>query len=224
MDQEQRRSGEYSKMARYTGPKHKLARREGINLLDKTSKSLQRRLTVLPGAHGRKRTKRLSEFGQQLREKQKAKVVYGVLEKQFSNLVRNSQRMARIKSSSGEKKETGEVMVSLLETRLDNMVYRLGFAKTRFQARQYVSHGHILVNGKRVNIASSQVKKGDVVSISEKLKDNLQVLELLKEESYVLPFLELGKNRDSGKLVRMPKRSDLEVPFDTQLIIEYYSR
>src|SRR4051794_37488865 len=117
-------------MARYTGPKHKLARREGVNILDKTSNSLQRRLSVPPGVHGRKGKRRLSEFGQQLREKQKAKAMYGVLERQFSGLV---NRVAH------QKGDTGELLLSLLETRLDNVVYRLGFAKTRFMARQFVS-------------------------------------------------------------------------------------
>jgi small subunit ribosomal protein S4 len=109
-------------MARYTGPKHRLARKEGINVLDKTSASLQRRLNVPPGVHGKKRKKTLSEFGQQLREKQRAKSVYGLLEKQFKNLVQRIQE---------RKGDTGEMIVQALETRLDNVVYRLGFAKTR---------------------------------------------------------------------------------------------
>ncbi len=109
-------------MARYTGPKHRLARREGVNILDKTSQSLQRRLNVPPGIHGRKRKKRLSEYGTQLREKQKAKATYGLLEKQFKKLVQTVQK---------RKGETGEMIVSLLETRLDNLVYRLGFARSR---------------------------------------------------------------------------------------------
>src|SRR5581483_10041525 len=115
-------------MARYTGPKHKLARREGVNILDKTSASLQRRLNVPPGIHGRKRTKRLSEYGEQLREKQKLKAMYGLLEKQLVKMVNLLEHI---------KGDTGEQLVSLLETRLDNIVYRLGFAKTRFQARQF---------------------------------------------------------------------------------------
>src|SRR5689334_14666955 len=120
-------------MARYTGPKHKLARREGVNVLDKTSKSLLRRLTVTPGLHGAKRKRKLSEFGIQLREKQKAKAMYGMLEKQFANTIHQTQTT---------KGETNELIVAALETRLDNIVYRLGFAMSRFQARQFVSHGH----------------------------------------------------------------------------------
>lgn len=201
-------------MARYTGPKHKLARREGVNILDKTSKSLQRRLNVPPGIHGRKRKRRLSEYGTQLREKQKAKATYGLLEKQFKKLVQTVQK---------RKGETGEMIVSLLETRLDNLVYRLGFARSRTMARQFVSHGHISVNGKKVNIPSYEVKVDDVISISTTIQKNPQVVELLKDkEIKLLPFIK--KEGVSGKLLRMPKKEDLEVPFDLQLIIEYYSR
>lgn len=201
-------------MARYTGPKHRLARREGVNVLDKTSQSLQRRLNVPPGIHGRKRKRRLSEYGTQLREKQKAKVTYGLLEKQFKNLVQTVRK---------KKGETGEMIVALLETRLDNLVYRLGFAKSRTMARQFVSHGHVLVNDKKINIPSYQVKVDDVISISTKIQKNPQVVELLSDkELKILPFLK--KQGVSGKLVRMPKKDDLEVPFDLQLIIEYYSR
>jgi len=201
-------------MARYTGPKHKLARREGVNILDKTSQSLQRRLNVPPGIHGRKRKRRLSEYGTQLREKQKAKATYGLLEKQFKKLVQTVQK---------RKGETGEMIVSLLETRLDNLVYRLGFARSRTMARQFVSHGHIFVNGKKVNIPSYEVKVDDVISISTTIQKNPVVLELLNDkEIKILPFIK--KEGVSGKLVRMPKKEDLEVPFDLQLIIEYYSR
>src|SRR5690242_9414761 len=114
-------------MAHYIGPKHKLARREGINIIEKTSNSLMRRLNILPGIHGKKGRRRLSEYGQQLREKQKAKASYGVLEKQFKTLV---------EKVSKQKGDTEELLLAMLETRLDNIVYRLGFAKTRFQARQ----------------------------------------------------------------------------------------
>jgi small subunit ribosomal protein S4 len=201
-------------MARYTGPKHKLARREGVNVLDKTSQSLQRRLNVPPGVHGKKRKKRLSEYGTQLREKQKAKATYGLLEKQFKKLVQTVQK---------RKGETGEMIVALLETRLDNLVYRLGFAKSRTMARQFVSHGHIFVNGKKINIPSYEVKVDDVITISAVIQKNPQVVELLSnKEMLLLPFIK--KQGVSGKLVRMPKKDDLVVPFDLQLIIEYYSR
>lgn len=200
-------------MARYTGPKHKLARREGVNILDKQSASLQRRLNILPGVHGRKGRRRLSEFGSQLREKQKAKATYGVLEKQF-------RRMVDLVSK--QKGDTGEMLLALLETRLDNVVYRLGFAKTRFMARQLVSHGHIRVNGKKVTIPSYHVQVDDVISLSPKMEQNVQVLELVKENPQLLSFLE--RKGLSGKLKRAPKREDIEVLFNTQQIIEYYSR
>ncbi|HXS15002.1 MAG TPA: 30S ribosomal protein S4, partial [Candidatus Saccharimonadales bacterium] len=157
-------------MARYTGPKHKLARREGINILDKQSASLQKRLTVKPGVHGAKRARKLSEFGQQLREKQKAKNVYGMLEKQFANLVHDVQKA---------KGDTSEQIIARLERRLDNIVYRLGFTKSRFMARQFVGHGHVLVNGKKVTIPSYTVSEGDVVELSEKIQKNPDVVKLM---------------------------------------------
>lgn len=200
-------------MGRYTGPKHKLARREGVNILDKTSASLQRRLNIPPGVHGKRRKRALSEYGVQLREKQKAKATYGLGEKQFRRLVAEVQK---------KKGETGELLLSLLETRLDNLVYRFGFAKSRFQARQFVSHRHILVNGKKITIPSFRVKEDDVVSLSSKLQKNPSVLSLLSEKPQLLGFLKRSGN--TGKLLRMPKRDDLQVLFDTQLIIEYYSR
>ncbi len=201
-------------MARYTGPKHKIARREGLNILEKESGSLRRRLNIPPGGLKKKIRRRLSEYGQQLREKQKAKATYGLLEKQFGNLV---------KTLSKKKGETGELIISLLETRLDNVVYRLGFAKTRAMARQLVTHRHIFVNEKRVNIPSYQVRVNDIVSLSPKMQKNVQVLPLISEKDrIILPFLK--KEGISGKLIRMPKKDDVQVLFDLQLIIEYYSR
>src|SRR3989344_5035497 len=189
-------------MARYTGPKHRLARREGVNILDKTSQSLQRRLNVPPGIHGKKRKKRLSEYGTQLREKQKAKATYGLLEKQFKRVVQTVRK---------QKGDTKELIISMLETRLDNLVYRLGFAKTRYMARQFVSHGHIHVNGVKLTIPSYQATVDDVISISPKMQTNSRVIELFKEEIEVLPYLE--KKGMSGKLKRLPKKEDLQVPF-----------
>lgn len=200
-------------MAKYTGPKHKLARREGVNILDKESASLQRRLNAKPGVHGVKRARKLSEFGQQLREKQKAKNMYGILEKQFANLVHDVQKM---------KGDTSEQIIARLERRLDNMVYRLGFAKSRFMARQFVGHGHVLVNGKKVTIPSFTVNEGDVLELSAKIQKNPDVVKLMAEEKVILPFLE--KKGHLGKLVRNPKREDVEVPFNIQQIIEWYSR
>jgi small subunit ribosomal protein S4 len=200
-------------MARYTGPKHKIARREGVNLLDKTSASLQRRLNIPPGVHGRKRKRRLSEYGLQLREKQKAKAIYGMLEKQFRRLVDTVSR---------QKGDTEELLLSLLETRLDNVVYRLGFAKTRYMSRQMVTHGHVKVNGKKMSIPSYQVKEKDVIGVSDKMQKNPDIMKLMSEEQNILPFL--SKDGNQGKLVRLPKREDIEVPFNTRQIIEYYSR
>lgn len=200
-------------MARYTGPKHRLARREGVNVLDKTSASLQRRLNIPPGIHARKGRRRRSEFGQQLREKQKAKAVYGLMEKQFSNLVKGMQK---------KKGDTGEMIIQSLESRLDNLVYRLGFAKTRYQARQFVTHGHVLVNGEKVNIPSYKVKPDDAIALSSKIQSNVLVSKLFEEKPTILPFLE--RKNGEGRLVRLPKKEDLETPFDIRMIIEYYSR
>jgi small subunit ribosomal protein S4 len=201
-------------MARYTGPKHRLARREGVNLLDKSSASLQRRLNIKPGMHGAKKSRRrLSEYGQQLREKQKAKTMYGVLERQFKRLVTNLEK---------QKGDTSELMLSLLETRLDNLVYRLGFAKSRFQARQFVSHGHIRVNGKKLNIPSYQVKLNDIIEIDDKMQQTVDVIKLFQDKTELVSFV--SREGAVGKLKRMPKSEDIVVPFNTQQIIEYYSR
>ncbi|MCL5019426.1 MAG: 30S ribosomal protein S4 [Patescibacteria group bacterium] len=175
---------------------------------------MQRRLNVAPGQSpsNRSRYKKASEYKQQLREKQKAKASYGLLEKQFSNLVRELSK---------KKGDTGELLISLLETRLDNIVYRL-FAKSRFQARQFVSHGHIVVNDHKVTVPSYRVKENDIISLSKKIRENTVLTKQIEEKTEIAPFLE--KKAFSGKLLRMPKRSDVQVLFDTQLIIEYYSR
>jgi len=200
-------------MARYTGPKHKLARREGINLLEKTSASLMRRLNIPPGVHGKKGKRRPSEFGTQLREKQKAKVMYGLLEKQFRKLV---------ELATSQKGDTEDILLALLERRLDNVVYRLGLAKSRMMSRQFVTHGHVLVNGKKMSIPSYTVQKGDVITIDVKIQKNPDVIKVLEENKELLPFLE--KKGPAGKLVRMPVAQDIQVPFSTRQIIEYYSR
>jgi small subunit ribosomal protein S4 len=200
-------------MARYTGPKHKLARREGINLLEKTSASLMRRLNVPPGVHGKKGKRRPSEFGQQLREKQKAKVMYGLLEKQFRKLV---------ETASSQKGDTEDLLLALLERRLDNIVYRLGLAKSRMMSRQFVTHGHVLVNGKKMTIPSYTVQKEDVITLDAKIQKNPDVIKVLEEKKELLGFLE--QKGPAGKLVRMPVAEDIQVPFSTRQIIEYYSR
>lgn len=200
-------------MARYTGPKHKLARREGINLLEKTSASLMRRLNVPPGVHGRKGKRRPSEFGQQLREKQKAKVMYGLLEKQFRKLVA---------LATSQKGDTEDILLALLERRLDNVVYRLGLSKSRMMSRQFVTHGHVLVNGKKMTIPSYTVQKDDVITLGSKIQKNPDVIKAMDEKKDMLGFLE--KEGPAGKLVRMPVAEDIQVPFSTRQIIEYYSR
>lgn len=198
-------------MARYTGPKHKLARREGVNILEKTSRSLDRRLNVTPGIHGKKRARKLSEFGLQLREKQKLKRIYGLLEKQFRKSVIAAQN---------KKINTEDALVQVLETRLDNLVYRLGFAKTRYQARQMVSHRHVFVNGDKVNIPSYTVKEKDVITISPKFQTD-EVKE--RVEAAKLPNF-LSRKDLEGKLINLPTRDDVVNPVNYQLVIEFYSR
>lgn len=202
-------------MARYTGPKHKLARREGVNILGKASQSLERRINVLPGSLGRRgRRSRPSEYGLQLREKQKLKRIYGLLEKQFRKTVLEAQRMSE---------NTEEALVQLLESRLDNIVYRLGFAPTRPMARQMVSHGHIQVNGKKLNIPSYRVKVGDKVTVSDKFVANEINKKMIEDnELEVLPSL--SKTKLTGELKRMPKSEEIANPVQYQLVIEFYSR
>lgn len=198
-------------MARYTGPKHKLARREGLNILEKTSQSLDRRINIPPGVHGKRRARKLSEYGTQLREKQKLKRIYGLMEKQFKKYILLAQK---------KRTNTEDALVSLLETRLDNIVYRLGLGKTRAQARQMVAHRHVLINGKKVNIPSYAVHEGDVITISPKFmnEDIKARLETLNPPSY------LERQNFKGKVLRSPTRADVANPVNYQLVIEFYSR
>ena len=199
-------------MAKYTGPKHKLARREGINIQGKASASLDRRINVVPGSHGKRRGRKLSEFGMQLREKQKLKRIYGLLERQFRKYVVEAQR---------RKDNTEDALVELLETRLDNVVFRLGFGKTRYQARQMVSHRHVLVNGKKLNIPSYSVKEGDLITIGPKFQTE-ELKTRLDEQAEIPSFVE--RKEILGKLLRLPKRDEVANPVDYQLVIEFYSR
>lgn len=202
-------------MARYTGPKHRLARREGFNVLEKTSTSLERRLNVPPGQHGPRGTRRrLSEFGQQMREKQKVKRIYGILERQFRRYIMEAQK---------KKGDTGSVLLSLLERRLDNVLYRLRFAKTRAMARQLVGHGHVYVNNKKVTIPSYNVREDEVISMSSKASDIPVVKEALKDKEISLPQW-LSRQGPVGKVKAIPKRDDIETSINEQLIVEYYSR
>lgn len=201
-------------MARYTGPKYKLARREGINILDKSSPSLERRLRIPPGVHGHKRGKKLSEYGMELREKQKAKRAYGILERQFKNYFDLAQK---------KKGETGETLLQLLETRLDNILYRLKLVPTRAMARQLIVHGHVRVNDKKVDRPSYQVKEKDIIFLSEKAIEIPVIKKLLSEKNIEVPDF-LNRKGAVGQLVRVPEREEIVMPIDERLIIEYYSR
>jgi small subunit ribosomal protein S4 len=214
----QRRRGEY-KMARYTGPKNRLARREGTDLGLKTvgSKahaSLLRKIKMQPGQHAQKNRRKTSDYGLQLREKQKVKRMYGILEKQFANY---------FKEASREKGNTGEMLLSLLERRLDNVLYRLHLAPTRTAARQYVTHGHVQVDGKKVNIPSFLVRPDMVISPTQKILVIPPVKKLLEEQEPSIPTW-LTRNGPAGKIVRFPVREDVSDDINEQLIIEFYSR
>lgn len=200
-------------MARYTGPKRKLSRREGLALFAKDAKSLEKKGAVPPGQHGLGRRRRLSEFGVQLREKQKAKRIFGILEKQFKRYVEEAGKV---------KGATGLALLQALETRLDNVVFKLNFAKSRAGARQLVSHGHIQVDGKKVNIPSFRVKPNQTIEISAQMRDNTQVKKSLEEEVTLPEWLQ--RRATVGKVLRMPEREELEQSIDEQLIVEYYSR
>src|SRR6185437_7555779 len=200
---------------RYTGPKAKKARRLGMAFTAKDAKVLQRR-NFAPGVHGQNRV-RLSEYGLQLREKQKAKVAYGIMEKQFESYFNRALKQAGV---------TGDNLLKLLETRLDNIVFRLGFAETRAQARQLVNHGFFQVNGKRVDIPSYQVKVGDAIAIRpSKLKKGYveKIKEKLKSVK-PLDWLELNPSQFSGKVLSTPDMESLNNTINTQLIVEHYSR
>jgi len=200
-------------MAKYNGPKDRLSRREGVDLFNKGAKLT--RLNVLPGVHGPKgQTKAPSQYGRQLREKQKVKRIYGILEKQFKKYVEKALK---------SKGNTGEALLVLLEKRLDNVIYKLGFATTRPMSRQLVSHRHVLVNGKKVNIPSYQVKAGDVVSLSSKIIEMPLVKKLISDDEYQVPEW-LEKKVSVGKIVRDPVRSDIVELVSEQDIVEFYSR
>jgi len=199
-------------MARYTGPKDRLSRREGFDLFGKGGKLT--RLTVPPGVHGPKGLRTPSQYGKQLREKQKVKRLYGVLEKQFRKYITEALKT---------KGNTGEMLLSILERRLDNVIFRLGFAPTRPAARQLVSHRQVLVNGKRVNIPSYQVAPGETISLSAKAINNPVVKKMLEDEKYQAPEW-LKRKAAVGLVDRKPKSEDLTEPISVQDIIEFYSR
>jgi small subunit ribosomal protein S4 len=205
-------------MARYTGPKVRVSRRLGTNIFEneKGRKALERR-PFPPGAHGRTRRRNNgSEYLAQLQEKQKAKYIYGVLERQFRRTYEEANRLAG---------PTGENLLRLLELRLDNIVYRAGWGSTRPQARQFVNHGLILVNGKRCDIASARVKKGDVIALSDKAKAMIVIQHNLDTlDRSLVGWLEAGENRGQVTVRDLPQRDHIDVPVREQLIVELYSK
>ncbi|MCE3037740.1 30S ribosomal protein S4 [Helicobacter anatolicus] len=208
-------------MARYRGPVEKLERRFGVSLALKgerrlAGKSALDKRPYGPGQHGQKRGK-ISEYGLQLREKQKAKVMYGVSEKQFRAIFAEANRLDG---------NTGENLIRLIERRLDNVVYRMGFATTRRFARQLVTHGHILVDGKKVNIPSYFVKQGQKIEVVEKTKNNPQVTRSveLTSQTGISPWVDVDKDKRFGIFTRYPEREEVVIPIEERLIVELYSK
>jgi small subunit ribosomal protein S4 len=208
-------------MARYTGPVCKLCRREGVKLFLKGDKcmtkcTLERRNTR-PGQHGASRARKESGYAKQLREKQKVRRTYGILERQFS---RHFQKAA---SRPGK---TSENLLQILEMRLDNLIYRLGFADSRAQARQLVSHGHFAVNGRKTDIPSFIAKPNDEITVLERSKgtEYFKTRALLLAQKGVPNWLRLDTTALTGRVLTIPSRGDLELPFDEQMVVEYYQR
>ncbi|MGE7918590.1 30S ribosomal protein S4 [Viridibacillus sp. NPDC093762] len=200
-------------MSRYTGPSWKLSRRLGISLSG-TGKEIEKR-PYAPGQHGPNQRKKLSEYGLQLQEKQKLRHMYGMNERQFRTLFDKAGKMQGIH---------GENFMILLETRLDNLVYRLGLSRTRRGSRQLVNHGHILVDGKRVDIPSFRVKPGQVISLREKSQNLDVVNEAIEVNNFVPEYLTFDADKKEGTFVRLPERSELSAEINEAYIVEYYSR
>lgn len=208
-------------MARYTGPHCRLCRREGLKLYLKgdrcyTGKCAIDRRSYAPGQHGQGR-KKISEYGIQLRAKQKARRIYGVLEKPFRTYFEKAERQAGV---------TGENLLRLLERRLDNVIYRLGLGASRVEARQLVLHGHFTVNGKKVNIPSFQVKVGDEIGVREKSKSSPRVKELMERSADRTPpaWLEYDAQEPKARVIALPNRDQIDAPVEEHLIVELYSR
>ena len=209
-------------MARYSGPQCRQCRREGMKLFLKgdrcfTDKCAFERRQYGPGQHGQSRRHKLSDYGMQLREKQRAKQMYGVLERQFRRTFEIADQMKGV---------TGDNLILLLERRLDNMVYRMGFARSRNQARQLVKHSHFLVNGKKVNIPSYLVRQGDTVSVHEKSRKVPAIVEAMEsvERRGIPEWLMLEKDSCQAKVMAYPSREQLAIPIQEQLIVELYSK
>jgi small subunit ribosomal protein S4 len=208
-------------MARYRGPVEKIERRLDADLGLKgerrlSGKSALEKRPYAPGQHGQRRGK-ISEYGLQLREKQKAKFMYGVSEKQFRKYFKEAARR------SGN---TGENLITLIEQRLDNVAYRMGFATTRANARQLVTHGHILVDGKKVDIPSYIVKPGQIIEVKEKSKTNVQIVRALEltNQTGMVDWVDVDKDKVSGKFTRIPEREEIVIPVEERLIVELYSK
>jgi small subunit ribosomal protein S4 len=208
-------------MARYTGPVCKLCRREGVKLFLKGDKCLTKctleRRSTKPGQHGASRARKESGYAKQLREKQRVRRTYGVLERQFRKHFGVAARRPG---------KTSENLLQILEMRLDNLVYRMGFADSRAQARQIVNHGHFAVNGRKTNIPSFIVKPNDVITVRERSKslEYFKTRALLLAQKGVPTWLSLDINAMSGRVVTIPSRTDLELPFDEQMVVEFYQR
>ena len=208
-------------MARYTGPSCKLCRREGTKLFLKGERCTSGKCafdhrSTAPGQHGAAR-KKVEEYGKQLREKQKARRYYGVLEGQFKHYYELAEKMDGI---------TGTNLLILLERRLDNVVYRMGMAASRKEARQLVLHAHFTLNGKKVTIPSISVKAGDVIAVKESSRDNAKIKSLLEGVASKLnpKWLEVNRENISAKVIALPSREDIDFPFEEQLIVELYSK
>ena len=199
-------------MARYTGPVWKKSRRLGFSVLE-NGKELAKR-PYAPGQHGQGRHK-MTEYGLQLAEKQKVRHMYGLNEKQFHNTYNKATKMEGVQGAN---------FLFLLESRLDNIVYRMGFAATRRQARQLVNHGHILLNGKKNNVPSTVVKPGDTVSVKERSLQLDVIKNALEAQTATLGFVEVDADKRTGKYLRLPERSELNQEINEQLIVEYYNR
>jgi len=201
-------------VARYTGPKNKLSRREGIDLFGTGSRSLQRRMNVPPGGMSRRRRKP-SDYAMQLREKQKVKRMYGLMEKQFRRYFEKASRGTGM---------AGLKLLQTLETRLDNVVYRLGFARTRPMSRQMVNHGHVLVDGHKVDIPSYNVSPGQTIQLTEAMAKTPVVEELLEDKSIYVPEWVMRTGHGTGRISRLPERSEIDQHISEELIVEFYSR
>ena len=200
-------------MARYTGPAYKKSRRVNFSTLE-NGKDIARS-PYGPGQHNNARHGKTSNYGVQLKEKQKVRFMYGLTEKQFKKTFNKAEKMKGVH---------GENFLRLLESRLDNLVYRIGFSSTRRGARQMVNHGHVLVNGKKVNIPSYQVKPGDIISLKENYKTNKAVLDSLANIQKRVEYIEYDEKKMEAKYVRLPEREELNKDINESLIVEYYSR